>query len=105
MIERLCITSVYIHKTMARSASGNLGDMMGFNIIDWIRGAEACTWLGMRQKESLSEGTVTPVGSLGAALAESPATIVGGGLINEHSGRYGTDVRIEAVRGFLTEAL
>lgn len=90
---------------MVRGDSGNLGDMMGFNIADWILGADAYTWLGMRQKESLSEVTVAPVGSLSAALAESPATIVGGGLINGNSRRYGSEVRIGAVRSFFTKAL
>ena len=99
------MTSVYAHKTVVRGDSGNLGDMMGFHIADWILGADSYSRLGMRQKESLPGGTVALVGSLVAALAESPATIVGGGLINGNSRRYGPDVRIEAVRGFLTQAL
>lgn len=97
--------SVYAHKTVTRGDAGNLGDMMGFHIADWILGPDAYTRQGMRQKETLDGDTVALVGSLVAALAESPARIVGGGLINGNTRRYGPEVRIEAVRGFLTQAL
>lgn len=95
--------SVYAHKTVTRGDAGNLGDMMGFHIADAIIGPDAYTRQGMRQKESLDGDAVALVGSLVAALAVSPARIVGGGLINGNTRKYGPDVRIEAVRGFLTQ--
>lgn len=97
--------SVYAHKTVVRGDSGNLGDMMGFHIADWLLGADNYTRQGMRQKETLDGDTVALVGSLVASLAESPARIVGGGLINGNTRKYGADVHIEAVRGFLTQSL
>lgn len=97
--------SVYAHKTSIREDSGNLGDMMGFHIADWIIGPDAYTRMGMRRKDALDAETVALVGSLVAVLVDSPARIVGGGLINGNARAYGPDVRIEAVRGFLTQAL
>lgn len=97
--------SVYAHKTVVRGDAGNLGDMMGFHLADWIIGPEAYVRQGMRQKENLDADAVAIVGSLVAALVDSPARIVGGGLINGNSRTYGPDVRVEAVRGFLTQAL
>lgn len=97
--------SIYAHKTSVREDSGNLGDMMGFHIADWIIGPDSYIRKGIRQKDALSKETVALVGSLVAALVDSPATIVGGGLINGNPRTYGRDVRIEAVRGFLTQAL
>ena len=59
----------------------------------------------MRKKKYLAPGTFARVGSLVAALNYSSARIVGGGLINGNTRKYGPNVRIDGVRGFLTQAL
>lgn len=97
--------SVYAHKTSIAGDSGNLGDMMGFHIADAIIGADAYTRKGIRQKEALDGETIALVGSIIAALVDSPVRVVGGGLINGNRRKYGPALRVEAVRGFLTQTI
>lgn len=97
--------SVYAHKTTVAGDAGNLGDMMGFHIADAIIGPDAYVRKGIRQKDALDRETIALVGSVIAALVDSPVRVIGGGLINGSTRTYGPDVRIEAVRGFLTQTI
>lgn len=97
--------SVYAHRTSITGDSGNLGDMMGFHIADAIIGADSYARKGMRHREALDSETVALVGSVIAALVDSPVRVVGGGLINGSTRTYGPDLRVEAVRGFLTQTI
>ncbi|MGY5765399.1 polysaccharide pyruvyl transferase family protein [Brachybacterium sp. DNPG3] len=97
--------SIYAHKTFFREDSGNLGDMMGYHIADWMIGPDAYVRKGIRQKDALDSETVALVGSLIAALVDAPVRIIGGGLINANPRDYSPTVRIEAVRGFLTQTI
>ncbi|WP_282852875.1 polysaccharide pyruvyl transferase family protein [Gulosibacter sediminis] len=97
--------NIYAHKTTVRGDSGNLGDMMGFHIADWLLGPDKYRRLGIRQKDALPAGTISLVGSVIAGLVDAPVRIIGGGLINGNPRQYGSDISIEAVRGFLTQSV
>lgn len=97
--------TVYAHMSYVQRDNGNLGDKMGFHIADWMLGPSAYERLGMRDAERIGPDTVALVGSVIAALVDTPCEIVGGGLINGNSRRYSPELRITGVRGFLTKAL
>ena len=85
--------------------NGNLGDKMGFHIADWMIGSSSYERIGLRDAERVGRDTVALVGSVIAALVDTPCEIVGGGLINGHSRKYRPELRLTGVRGFLTKAL
>lgn len=97
--------SVYAHKTIVDGDRGNLGDMMGFHIADWLIGPDAYVRKGMKHRDRLDAETVALVGSVIAALVDSPVRVIGGGLINGNARTYSPQVRLEGVRGFLTQSV
>ena len=97
--------AVYAHKTIVSGDGGNLGDMMGFHIADWLVGPDAYQRKGMKNRDALDGDTVALVGSVIAALIDSPVLVLGGGLINGNSRKYSPNVRLEGVRGFLTQSV
>lgn len=97
--------AVYAHKTIVDGDGGNLGDMMGFHIADWLIGPDAYQRKGMKHRDALDGETVALVGSVIAALIDSPVRVVGGGLINGNTRKYSPRVRLEGVRGFLTQSV
>lgn len=98
------MNSVYAHITSLEQSTGNLGDRMGFLLADSILGADKYRRQGIRQKTEVTNATVGIVGSLIAALCDSPATVVGGGLINGNRRAYSPEFKPVGVRGFLTQA-
>ncbi|PBB08066.1 hypothetical protein CKW39_09565 [Kocuria sp. WRN011] len=98
------MNSVYAHMTSLDQTAGNLGDRMGFLLADSILGAGKYRRQGIRQKTDVTDSTVGIVGSLIAALCDSPATVVGGGLINGNRRAYSPEFKPVGVRGFLTQA-
>lgn len=99
------MNSVYAHMTSLDQITGNLGDRMGFLLADSILGAGKYRRLGIWQKTEVTDSTVGIVGSLIAALCDSPATVVGGGLINGNRRAYSSEFKPVGVRGFLTQAV
>lgn len=99
------VRTVYAHMSYVRRDDGNLGDKMGFHIADRMIGADAYERIGMRDAERIDEHTVALVGSVIAALVDTPCEIVGGGLINGNPRRYSPALRMTGVRGFLTKTL
>lgn len=97
--------SVYAHKTTVTGDGGNLGDMMGFHIADWLIGPTAYQRKGMKHRDSLGSDSVALVGSVIAALVDTPVRVLGGGLINGNARTYSPTARIEGVRGFLTQSV
>lgn len=97
--------SVYAHKTTVTGDGGNLGDMMGFHIADWLIGPDAYHRRGMTHRDALGGDSVALVGSVIAALVNSPVRVLGGGLINGNARTYAPEVRIDGVRGFLTQSV
>lgn len=95
---------IYAHITSLEQTTGNLGDRMGFLLADSFLGAGKYQRQGIRQKTEVTDSTVGMVGSLIAALCDSPATVVGGGLINGNRRSYSPEFKPVGVRGFLTQA-
>lgn len=99
------MNSVYAHMTSLHHTTGNLGDRMGFLLADSILGSGKYKRQGIRHKNEVTDSTVGIVGSLIAALCDSPATVVGGGLINGNRRTYSSEFKPVGVRGFLTQAV
>lgn len=96
---------IYAHITAKNHPAGNLGDKMGYLIVNSILGEGNYKKFGMRDIDAVDSKTCAIVGSLVQVLAEKPVNIIGGGLINSNSRKYSQEINFIGVRGFLTKAL
>ena len=87
------MVKIYAHLTNFKKDKVNLGDMMGYILAEWIMGPNYKK-LGIRDIGEIDSETFAIVGSLIGAVANTPVTVLGGGLINDNRRRYSSEIKI-----------